>query len=163
MFRKNQTQKELEELENITKAISDLESELPNLKARQKELQDSLSQKLGFKTEQKKSSDEVTEVTKESKTFEEKMKTLDNRIVFGETSSGNLYAKYGRIDEAIEKIESLEKQPKCVKISVVPFGDRKGRDTLFVNVTKKFKGTPLNKKHAKDLLERLGYEVENLA
>ena len=116
-----------------------------------------------FKSSEQKSSDEVTEVTKESKTFEEKMKTLDNRIVFGETSSGNLYAKYGRIDEAIEKIESLEKQPKCVKISVVPFGDRKGRDTLFVNVTKKFKGTPLNKKHAKDLLERLGYEVENLA
>ena len=118
---------------------------------------------LSGKNQNKKSSDEVAEVTKESKTLKEKMETLDNRIVFDETSSGNLYAKFGRIDEAIEKIESLPKLPKCVKISVMPFGDRKGRDTLFVNVTKKFKGTPLNKKHAKDLLEKLGYEVENLA
>lgn len=106
----------------------------------------------------KDSTTEILEKKTESKEIQ-KMRTLDNKIIFEENKSGNLNATKGRIDEAIEKIKALEIEPKCVKISKVPFGERKGKYTLFVNVNSKFKGTPLNKKHTKNLLEKLGYEV----
>ena len=121
MFRKNQTQKELEELENITKAISDLESELPNLKARQKELQDSLSQKLGFKTEQKKSSDEVTEVTKKIE------KKLDD---------GTYFVKPANIIKARTILKANSIKAKVVK--------SKGKD-YFVEPTKEQNTDEFNK------------------
>ena len=64
---KNQTQKQLEELEKLTSAIKEVELNLPLMKSRQTELQNLLSAKLGFsktKSELKTvESDKATETT----------------------------------------------------------------------------------------------------
>ena len=67
---KSQTQKQIEELEKLVSVIQDIEKQLPELVARKEELQNAISEKLGFKkiesTNKKEViSNEVLEVTKE--------------------------------------------------------------------------------------------------
>ena len=87
------------------------------------------------------------------------MKHLDNKITFDFNASGNLNATSGKIDEAVEIIESMNPKPKCVKISTVPFGERKGLKTLFVNINSKYNGIPTNRKHTEALLKKIGFEA----
>jgi hypothetical protein len=82
-------------------------------------------------------------------------------VTMVKNASGNYNLTTGDIDGMIETINSMNPKPKCVKISTMPFGERAGKLTLFINVNKKVdrKGTPLNKKHALNLFKELGYEV----
>ena len=70
---KSKTQKQIEELEKLVSVIQDIEKQLPELIARKEELQNAISEKLGFKkiesTNKKEViSNEVLEIAKPAKT-----------------------------------------------------------------------------------------------
>lgn len=102
---------------------------------------------------------EATDLETKKAEWKNMEKHLDNKITFDFNASGNLNATSGKIDQAVEIIESMNPKPKCVKISKVPFGERKGLKTLFVNINSKYHGIPTNRNHTEALLKKIGFEA----
>jgi seryl-tRNA synthetase len=153
--------------EKIQEKIVSLEKEIESLTGTARP-----TRKQGVKVEEKteKIIYSVDESTTEKNDLDSKIETFNQLgkhtkksipVTMVKNASGNYNLISGDIDGMIETINSMNPKPKCVKVSKMPFGERAGKLTLFINVNKKVdrNGTPLNKKHALNLFKKLGYEV----